>query len=101
MSEHRYKLEPYKGMNTRYRCPSCQQKDKTFSPYIDMETGDHLHPSVGRCNRESKCGYHYTPKQYFQAIGISFDTLQPKASKPRPVAPHPKAVSCIPVEVFK
>ena len=25
-----------------------------------------LHPSVGRCNHESGCGYHYTPKQYFQ-----------------------------------
>jgi hypothetical protein len=66
MSEHRYILEPYKGMNTRYRCPSCQQKDKTFTLYIDTETGEHIHPTVGRCNRESNCGYHLTPKQYFE-----------------------------------
>ena len=98
---HKYILEPYKGMNTRYRCPSCQQRDKTFSLYIDTETGEHIHPTVGRCNRESNCGHHYTPKQYFQDNNISFDTPQPKAYKPRPVTPQPKPVSFIPVEVFK
>lgn len=108
MVKHKYILEPYKGMNTRYRCPSCQQRDKTFSLYIDTETGEHIHPTVGRCNRESNCGHHYTAKQYFQdnpnKIGtgnISFDTHQPKAYKPRPVTPQPKPVSFIPVEVFK
>ena len=101
MNEHKYVLEPYKGMNTRYRCPSCQQRDKTFSRYIDTETGEHIHPSVGRCNRESNCGHHYTPKQYFQDNNISFDTPQPKANKPRPVTPQQKPVSFIPVEVFK
>jgi hypothetical protein len=101
MSEHKYILEPYKGMNTRYRCPSCQQRDKTFSLYIDTETGEHINPTVGRCNRESNCGHHYTPKQYFQDNNISFDTPQPKAYKPRPVTPPQKPVSFIPVEVFK
>jgi hypothetical protein len=97
---HRYTLEPYKGMNTRYRCPSCQHRDKTFSMYIDTETGKHIHPSVGRCNRESKCGYHYTPKQYFQDNNITFDTPQAIACKPRTIAPQPKPVSYIPDEVF-
>jgi hypothetical protein len=99
MIVHRYILEPYKGMNTRYRCPTCQQRDKTFSIYIDTETGEHIHPTVGRCNRESNCGHHYTPKQYFQDNNISFDT--PKAYTPRPVNPQPKPVSFIPIEVFK
>jgi len=101
MSENRYILEPYKGMNTRYRCPSCQQRNKTFSLYIDAKTGEHIHHSVGRCNRESNCGYHYPPKQYFQDNSISFDTPQPKAYKPRPITPQPRPVSFIPVEVFK
>jgi len=101
MTEYKYILEPYKGMNTRYRCPTCQQRDKTFSLYIDTETGEHIHPTVGRCNRESNCGQHYTPKQYFQDNNISFDTPQPKAYKPRPVTPIQKPVSFIPVEVFK
>ena len=99
---HRYILEPYKGMNTRYRCPAPNcGKGKTFSLYIDTETGEHIHPTVGRCNRESNCGHHYTPKQYFQDNNISFDTPQPKAYKPRPVTPQPKPVSFIPIDVFK
>jgi hypothetical protein len=88
-------------MNTRYRCPSCQQRDKTLSLYIETETGEHLHPTVGRCNRESNCGYHYTPKQYFQDNNISFDAPQPKAYKPQPVTHQLKPVSFIPVDVFK
>lgn len=99
-TEHRYILEPYKGMNTRYHCPGCQQREKTFSRYIDTETGEHLYPTVGRCNRESNCGYHYTPKQYFQDNNSTF-THQPKTYKPRPVAPQPKPDSFIPVNVFK
>lgn len=102
MIEHKYILEPYKGMNTRYPCPAPNcGKGKTFSLYIDTETGEHIHPTVGRCNRESNCGHHYTPKQYFQDNNISFDKPQPKAYKPRPVTPQPKPVSFIPVEVFK
>ena len=32
--------------------------------YVD-ELGNKLADNVGRCNRESSCGYHYTPRQYF------------------------------------
>lgn len=32
--------------------------------YVD-EAGDPLHEYVGRCDHESSCGYHYTPKQFF------------------------------------
>jgi len=102
MIEHKYILEPYKGMNTRYRCPApncC--KGKTFSLYVDTETGEHIHPSVGRCNRESNCGHHYTPKQYFQDNNILVDTPQPKANKPQPISPQTKPVSFVPIEVFK
>ncbi len=100
VTAYKYTLEPYKGMNTRYRCPSCQQRDKTFSLYIDTETGQHIHSKVGRCNRESKCGYHYTPKQYFQDNNITFDTPQALAYKPRTITPQPNPFSYIPDEVF-
>lgn len=88
-------------MNTRYHCPSCQQRDKTFTRYIDTETGEHIHPTVGRCNRESKCEHHYTPKQYFQVNNVSFEAAQPFTLKPRPVVTQAKPASFIPVEVFK
>lgn len=60
-----FKLEPYKGPKTRHSCPSCG-KHKTFSLYVDTTTGEPLALNVGRCNREVNCGYHYTPKTYFQ-----------------------------------
>lgn len=97
---YRYTLEPYRGINTRHRCPYCGV-NKKFSRYIDTETGELLNPKVGKCERSNSCGIHYTPKQYFQDNNISFYTLQNKAFKPRPVAPKPKPVSFIPVELFK
>ena len=96
---HRYTLEKYNGKN-RYHCPSCQHK-KIFSLYIDTETNEHISPSVGRCNRESNCGHHYTPKQYFQDNNISFDTTHPVAYKERPIAPPPKPVSFISSDLFR
>ena len=64
-NKHRYILQPYKGISTRHTCPVCGHKGE-FALYIDTETGLPLHPSVGRCNRDQKCGYHYTPAEYFK-----------------------------------
>jgi hypothetical protein len=99
MKTHQYILEPYKGMRTRHTCPFCQQRDKTFALYIDTHTGEPLHPSVGRCNRESNCGYHYTPKQYFQDNPTGQNHSKPY--KPLKFAPAPKPVSFIPDGKFK
>lgn len=57
-------LQPYKGKDTRHDCPSCKAK-LSFTQYLDGNTHKPIHDNVGKCNRESKCGYHYTPKQYF------------------------------------
>lgn len=57
-------LQPYKGISTRHKCPGCETKN-TFTYYLDGNTNEIIHPKVGRCERESKCGYHYTPKQFF------------------------------------
>jgi hypothetical protein len=77
MNPHRYKLEPYKGRASRYRCPSCG-KQSQFTLYIDTETGEHLSPTVGKCNREDNCGHHETPKQYFESNGITVKPPQRK-----------------------
>ena len=87
---HAFILQPYKGMNTRFHCPECQKQHKTFSRYINTETGAEVADNVGRCNRESNCGYHYTPKQYFQDHNIeSPKTLFAfqKVIKPVPLLP--------------
>ncbi|MDD3319841.1 MAG: DUF6371 domain-containing protein [Paludibacter sp.] len=57
-------LQKYKGKDTRHDCPSCKAK-LSFTQYLDGNTHKPIHDNVGKCNRESKCGYHYTPKQYF------------------------------------
>ena len=58
-----YNLQKYSGISSRYTCPHCGRK-RCFTLYVD-EDGNPLHESVGRCDHESSCGYHYTPKQYF------------------------------------
>jgi hypothetical protein len=59
-----YQLEPYKGPATRHTCPSCKKK-RQFVRYISTSTKEPLRHDVGRCNRENKCAYHYTPRQFF------------------------------------
>jgi hypothetical protein len=99
MIAHRYTLEPYGGPKTRHHCPECQQRDKTFALYIDTETGEAISPGVGRCNRESSCGYHFKPKQYFEQNGIQFDKPQPRQyMQPKPKR---KPFSFIPMDLFK
>ncbi|MBC8319890.1 MAG: hypothetical protein H8E34_04130 [Bacteroidetes bacterium] len=57
-------LEKYNGRNSRFTCPSCKQTNQ-FTRYIDTITGEYLADHVGICNRANNCGYHYSPKQYF------------------------------------
>jgi hypothetical protein len=66
---HQYKLQKYEGLQSRYRCPACQNRRKTFSLYINTQTNEPLNAMVGRCSRENKCGYHYTPKMWFGEKG--------------------------------
>lgn len=94
-----YSLQKYKGTATRHTCPNCGDR-RSFVYYVD-EQGTPLHPSVGRCNHESGCGYHYTPKQYFQdhpecrtSNGFSFGGQ--RVDLKSKLVPQPSAVSYIP-----
>jgi hypothetical protein len=100
---YEYILEPYRGMASRHHCPACKNREKTFSLYIDSETGKHIDPLVGRCNRESNCGYHYTPKQYFQDHPSNNENnqLEKATCKQKATVSAPKPASYIPTEVFK
>ena len=99
-----YSLQTYKGIATRHTCPNCGDK-RSFAYYVDEENTP-LHPSVGRCNHESSCGYHYTPKQYFQdhpecrtSNDSSFDGVKRiEKYKDAPTKPSkPTAIGDIPI----
>lgn len=57
-------LEKYSGRSSRHECPACGDPH-SFAYYLDGNTGEPINKIVGRCNHESGCGYHYTPKQFF------------------------------------
>lgn len=49
----------------------CRCGHKTLVRYRNQITGEYLEPAeIGRCDRENRCGYHLTPKQYREANGI-------------------------------
>ena len=63
--EYKYKLEKYAGPNTKHICPQCGHKG-VFTRYIDIDNRKYLADNVGRCDRESNCGYHHKPKDYLK-----------------------------------
>lgn len=64
---YRYGL-PKKAKKTE--CPGCGHA-KTFTQYIDNETGELLPEEFGRCDRESNCGYHLSP-YHKGPLGMSY-----------------------------
>jgi len=83
-------LEKYKGSGSRHTCPACGAK-KMFVRYVD-EAGRYLADNVGRCNRESNCGYHYKPKDYF-ASNQGFGNFHKTSSFPRVLRQGPNRES--------
>ena len=75
MNNHRFILQPYKGAGSCHCCPACNKKRCFFakakrqaddSRYIDTEKQISFPDDVGRCDHEQSCGYHLTPKEYFE-----------------------------------
>jgi hypothetical protein len=56
-------LEKYHGTKSRHTCPKCGKRH-CFVRYVG-DDGNYLSDDVGRCNRESKCGFHKKPKEFF------------------------------------
>ena len=100
MSGHRFILQPYRGVGSRHSCPACHKK-RCFSRYIDTEKQFTFPDDVGRCDHEQSCGYHLTPKEYFernpQDKPQHSDWSAPSASRATP-AETPKPASFIEAE---
>ena len=95
---YRYQLEKYRGRSTRHICPQCGRKS-VFTRYIDTENNNiYISDNVGKCNRLDKCGYHYTPHQYFTdnpwkrenvCSFIHFHRVNERMNRERPHTPPP------------
>ena len=92
----RYKLE---NGSKKHICPNCNKK--RFVRYIDTETGEILPDDYGRCDRESKCGYHLNPYKngYTERIKEQGNTVnwELKAPSYKPKAQPKKETVFIPV----
>lgn len=60
MTTYRFQLEKYKGMSTRHTCPTCGHS-KTFTRYVDIETGEYLPEQYGKCERRNNCAHDLNP----------------------------------------
>ena len=83
-------LEKYTGKASRHKCPRCSDPH-SFAYYMNGNTGEPIDRTVGRCNHESSCGYHYTPKQFFadhpaEKERLSVPARQTPERKPKPEA---------------
>lgn len=81
-----FQLQKYNGQSTRHNCPGCGDA-KSFSLYVDNSTGEPIAPTVGKCNHVGSCGYHLTPKEYFEKAGIDYKPVSPTAREPEPEKP--------------
>lgn len=61
MITYTYSLETYDPKTGKHICPQCHKR--TFVRYINNDTHQYLEDVYGRCDRESKCGYHNKPAQ--------------------------------------
>lgn len=93
MNDNKFSLEKYSGRASRHQCPNCGDPH-SFTYYIDEETGRPIDESCGRCNHESSCGYHYTPKQFFidnptrqERACVSSQTRRTATTRPKPQEP--------------
>lgn len=57
MKQYKYSLD---NSSKKFTCPMCEKK--TFVKFIETETQSYLSDNLGRCDRESSCGYYSSPK---------------------------------------
>lgn len=54
----KYKLD---NSSKKFICPNCNKR--RFVRYVEVETNQYLDESLGRCDRESSCGYFKKPER--------------------------------------
>jgi hypothetical protein len=67
MNRYKYSLEKHDTRVGKHICPECKQR--SFVKYVNSETNQYVDNTVGRCDREVKCGYHLPPNEFLEAYG--------------------------------
>lgn len=84
MSEYRFHLQRY-SYGSKISCPKCG-KNRCFVRYVDEDGIVRFPDTVGKCDHENSCGYHYTPREYFHDNPNILQTGQQEFTKQyRPV----------------
>lgn len=96
---YHYHLQPYTGPSSRYTCPICG-RTREFTLYVD-ELNRPIHSTVGKCNRLNKCGYHYTPRQYFADHPWLREQEQTHRFAPTPMPVAAKPVQYLPARIME
>ena len=101
MSEYRFHLQKYK-YGSKISCPNCG-KPRCFVKYVDAEGKIVFPDNVGKCDHENSCGYHYTPKEYFNdypdvlsrnhSVSESFRVTACKSVEKKPVCIAPSYIA--------
>ena len=95
--DYRYQLESRKLTKKAVKktaCPSCGRK-KCFVRYVDTRHGfGYVDNTVGKCDHQHSCGYHYTPHDYFRDHPDRQErrpsaVMLPPPPPPRPLEPLP------------
>ncbi len=86
--EYRYQLESHRLTGHQPRkltCPHCGRR-KCLVRYVDTQDGfSYVDDTVGKCDHQQSCGYHYTPSQYFHDKPL----LRPASVARRDLPPTP------------
>jgi len=88
-----YHLEKYRTKASRHECPNCHRH--SFTLYVD-DDGQPLDPMCGRCDHESRCGYHYPPKEYYRDHPTDGRAGKVFIPKMQAIAQPPKSLCTIP-----
>jgi len=103
MSSFRFHLQKYKT-GSKITCPACGKK-RCFTKYIDEEGIITFPDTVGKCDHECSCGYHYTPKEFFndypEQKSVFKDNAKFSIPQRIPKIEPPKPPSFIPTELMR
>ncbi|MCC8177158.1 MAG: DUF6371 domain-containing protein [Bacteroidales bacterium] len=93
-NEHQFQLD-HSRPRRKYTCPTCGAS-RRFTRYVDMWGQITFPDHVGRCDREQKCGYNYTPRDYFRdnphLCSRSLAVQPPRVVKPQPQRMEPMTI---------